>query len=225
MRVLAIDTALDACSAAYVTVDAAGGAQAAAVASEPMAKGHAERLMPMLADLRAEAGWGGPVDRIVVTVGPGTFTGARVGLAAARAMALAWDCPCLGVSSLEALAASATTPIRLAAHDARRGQYYAQLFMAGGAALTEPLAVDAAGVWSRVQALAPPGTHCIGSGAAALVRACPADRLTALERAVPDPVVLARFALDDPAERPARPVYLRPPDAVPAKPPAWQTAP
>src|SRR5579875_1278864 len=101
-----------------------------------MERGHQERLAPMVAEAMAEAGLGfDRLERIVVTVGPGSFTGLRVGLACARAMALALDVSCVGVGTLQALVASAPgaaeAPLSAAVLDARRGQVYVQPFRFG----------------------------------------------------------------------------------------------
>ena len=106
MRVLAIDTALGACSAAVLDTELGG-----IVASEslPMLRGHAEALIPLL-DRLTEA-MGTPlhqIDRIVVTTGPGSFTGLRVGIAAARGIALAANKPAVGVSTLVGLCGTAS---------------------------------------------------------------------------------------------------------------------
>ncbi|MDB5458773.1 MAG: tsaB, partial [Caulobacteraceae bacterium] len=134
MIVLALDTATGACSAAVLKDGAVLAAH-----SEPMTRGHQERLAPLVRDTMAEAGVGfADLDRVGVTVGPGSFTGLRVGLAFAKGLGLALSRPCIGVGTLEALAASEPGPgLTAAVVDAKRGQVYLQLFE-GGAALMAP---------------------------------------------------------------------------------------
>src|SRR2546425_564498 len=101
MLLLALDTALGASSAAIL--DTAAGRLVAGV-SEPMDRGHAERLLPMVAELFAEAGLAvRDCRRFVATIGPGSFTGLRVAIAAARGMALAAGGEAVGISTLDAL--------------------------------------------------------------------------------------------------------------------------
>jgi tRNA threonylcarbamoyladenosine biosynthesis protein TsaB len=205
MIVLGLDTALPACSAALVQ----DGAVLASM-SEPMMRGHQERLAPMVAELMA----GTPMSalgRIAVTVGPGSFTGLRVGLAFAKAMALALDRPCVGVGALHALAATARTQGMVAAAiDAKRGQVYLQIFT-DGVAVSAPGAFDLAEAGARLADLAGGGgLTLIGSGAALLADVAPAA--TVIDAEAPDPVVVARLGAEA-SLVPPRPMYLRAPDA------------
>src|SRR5579859_121427 len=134
MIVLALDTCLPACSVAL-----ARDGEILGWLSEPTARGHQERLAPMARDLMAAARLEfAALDRIGVTVGPGSFTGLRVGLAFAKGLAFALQRPCVGVGTLEALAASigGDAP-RVAVIDAGRGRVYLQLF-GGAASLSGP---------------------------------------------------------------------------------------
>ena len=140
MRILAIDTSCGAASAAIVE---SGRAEALAAISRPMRRGHAEALAPIVAEAaRGVDGGFASLDRIAVTIGPGSFTGIRVGLALARAMGLALGVPVVGVSTLVAFAApllSAPRPgVIAAAIDARHGSVYFQLFEMSGRPLGPP---------------------------------------------------------------------------------------
>ncbi len=229
MRVLALDTAVEACSLALGEATDTGLAVRAAL-SEPMTRGHGDRLFALFAAALDEAGWARParLDRVVVTIGPGTFTGARVGLAAARALALAWNAPCLGVSTLEALAASVTarTAPRIAVIDARRDQLYAQAFDAAGAPLSDPLAAAPEAVWAQfIPFVASEPGILAGSGADLLRAVAPAEAFAAeTGPTVPNAAALLGYTSADPALRPPRPLYLRAPDATPPQPPAWATS-
>src|ERR1700730_1415339 len=137
MRILAIDTALEACSAAVFDTD---GGRMLASESLTMARGHAEALMTLIARVMDEAEVEfAELDRIAVTVGPGSFTGLRVGISAARGIALAAGKPAIGLTTLAGLAAphiaeDDTTPL-VAAIDARHDHVYMQVFGQGGASL------------------------------------------------------------------------------------------
>src|SRR6516165_10388792 len=103
MLILAIDTALDACAAAVLDTEAG---KLIAQESQGMKRGHAEALMPLVGRVIAQSGIGfADLDRIAVTTGPGSFTGLRVGLSAARGIALAATKPVVGVTTLTAYAA------------------------------------------------------------------------------------------------------------------------
>src|SRR6267378_7679135 len=139
MRVLAIDTALEACSAAVF--DTSSGI--AATETRGMARGHAEAVMPLIARVMAKAGFEfADLDRIAVTTGPGSFTGLRVGISAARGIALAAAKPAIGLTTLAGFAAPhiAADDVMavVAAIDARHDHVYLQVFGAGGRTLVAP---------------------------------------------------------------------------------------
>lgn len=218
-RVLAIDSALAACSVA-VLVDG----RLAAHRFEPMARGHAERLLPMVREVAAEAGLGfADFELFAVTVGPGHFTGLRVGLAAAQGLALAWGRPLAGVTTLEAVAAATPAGDRplVVALESKREDLYVQVF-AGGRGLDRPvsLAPDRVAGWAW-----PPGELGLaGDGATRLQPLLSAAGLSALKLGpdVPDAAVVARLAAGRygmAAALPADPLYLRPPDVTQPKTP------
>jgi tRNA threonylcarbamoyladenosine biosynthesis protein TsaB len=211
MRVLVIDTALGLCTAAAAAIEG-DAVRLVGVRSEAMAKGHSERLAGLARDAARDAGGFGAIDRIGVTVGPGSFTGLRVGLAFALGLGAALGRPVIGLSSLDALAALSSAPDRAALIDARRGQVYARFWTDGVATgPAEALSIEAAR--ARVAALGP-GAVLIGSGARLAADARP--DATVVEAVGPTPEVLARLtARADPADHPPRPLYLRAPDATP----------
>jgi tRNA threonylcarbamoyladenosine biosynthesis protein TsaB len=218
MRVFAIDTALEACSAAVLDSE-----RDAIIAREslPMVRGHAESLMPLIARVIGAAKLDfKQIDRFAVTTGPGSFTGLRVGIAAARGLALAAGKPAVGISTLAALAApliaeDATIPV-VAAIDARHGHVYLQVFAAGGRTLVPPRVAPLAEAVSLARGGAP---RLIGSGAAMLAAQwLDLDRApTSVDpAAAPDIDWVARLgatAVENAS--PAKPFYLRPPDAQP----------
>ena len=135
-RTLVIETATGACSVALID---AGGIVAAR--HEVVGRGHAERLVPMIGELLGD----GRPDRILVDCGPGSFTGVRVGLAAARALAFGWQVPVLGYSSLALIAAAvfAEHPDRATvtiAITGGHGELFVQRFAAAPFAELAPLA-------------------------------------------------------------------------------------
>jgi tRNA threonylcarbamoyladenosine biosynthesis protein TsaB len=218
MRVLAIDTALEACSAAVLDTERGGILASESVA---MVRGHAEALMPLVARVMHDATLEfAELDRIAVTVGPGSFTGLRVGVSAARGIAVAAGKPAVGLTTLAAyaapyIAADDETPL-LAAIDARNNQVYMQLFGTGGRTLTQP---RLAPLRDAVRAATSGPARIVGSAAAMLAAAWPANE--------PRPAVV------DPARAPVidwvahlgaaaaqalalpKPLYLRSPDARP----------
>jgi tRNA threonylcarbamoyladenosine biosynthesis protein TsaB len=184
-----------------------------AAISEPMTRGHQERLAPMVREMMTGAGLTfSMIDRIGVTVGPGSFTGLRVGLAFAKGLGLALGKPCVGVGTLEALAASEPGPgLSAGVVDAKRGQLYLQMFESGAAVMApDALPVEIAAA-RRAELWRGGPARLVGPGAGLLAGVLP-DALI-IERAAPDPVALARLAAAKPADTPARPLYLRAPDA------------
>ena len=213
MRLLVIDTALGACTAAVFEDD-----RPLAVRFEPMTKGHQERLAGLVRDVMAEAGGGfDSLDRIAVTVGPGSFTGLRVGLAFAQGLGAALDRPVVGISALDALAASLDDAAGAVAAliDARRGQVYARLFTSGSA-LGPDEALSLEDIARRLAEIGP-NVALIGNGAAVLAEAFPDLKFARIDdRVAPSTEALARLAAAaDPATHPPRPLYLRAPDATP----------
>jgi tRNA threonylcarbamoyladenosine biosynthesis protein TsaB len=219
MRVLAIDTALAACSAAVLDTEHNGGI----VASEslPMVRGHAEALLPLLQRVMQAAGLTFPdIDRIAVTTGPGSFTGLRVGIAAARGIALAADKPAVGVSTLSAYAAPHVAdderfPV-VAAIDARHSHVYLQVFAPGGRSFTAP---RLAPLHEAVKAAAETSSCIAGSAARLVAEALSARGLTPVAvdaSPAPDIGWVARMgAVVPPEQAPLKPQYLRAPDAQP----------
>src|SRR5450631_1579680 len=140
MLILAIDTALDACAAAVLDIDAG---RLIARESQAMKRGHAEALMPLIARVIKTAGVAfAALDRIAVTTGPGSFTGLRVGLSAARGIALAANKPVVGLTTLTAYAApvvseSGEHPV-ISAIDARHDHVYFQVVSGNGGSLIRP---------------------------------------------------------------------------------------
>jgi tRNA threonylcarbamoyladenosine biosynthesis protein TsaB len=205
MLILVIDTCLAVCQAAMVRdgVILAG-------ASEAMARGHQERLAPMVREVARAAGGGfSAVDRIAVTIGPGSFTGLRVGLAFAKGLAMALERPCVGVGTLAALAASLDAPgARAAAIDAGRGAIYLQIFD-GDHELSAP---DSLPVETAAARLIETGAGhiLVGPQAAHFAEVLPTAGFVDL--AAPSPLAIARLAASA-ALVPPRPLYLRAPDA------------
>lgn len=219
MNILAIDSATAACSAAVLS----GGAVTARRMA-PMATGHAQALLPLIGGVMREGGLTyASLDHVVVTVGPGAFTGLRVGLAAARGLALAAGKPVGGVTTLEAVAHAIDAPARngavlLVAIESKRRELFVQSFAADRTPLDAPAAVAP----EILAAHAPPGFLVVaGDGAeralAALAlagrpasRAVDADRPDAAHIAV---LAAARLAAGG-TLLPPRPLYLRAPDAT-----------
>jgi len=218
MRLLAIDTALAACAAAVYDTEAGVLAQE----TEMMTRGHAEALMPLVKRVMDHANTSfAALDRIAVTVGPGSFTGLRVGIAAARGFALATNKPAVGLSTLAAYAApiiDADDSLRVvSAIDARHDHVYLQIFGAGGRTLVAPRLGHLRDAARRAAAAGSP--RLVGNAAQMLATAWPEGERppTAVEqREAPDIGWIARLgAAAQDIGMPVKPLYLRAPDARP----------
>lgn len=218
MRILAIDTALEACSAAVLDTEQGG---AAVTESLPMVRGHAEALIPLIARVmdRAQVTFT-DIDRIAVTTGPGSFTGLRVGIAAARGIALATGKPAVGLSTLAAyaaplIAADDSLPV-VAVIDARHDHVYMQAFGPGGRTLVTARLVP---LREALRFAATGAPRLIGTGAKLLAAAWPpAERApsTVDPLSAPDIDWVARLgAAAVEIGTPPKPLYLRAPDAQP----------
>lgn len=196
---LVIETATAACSAALID-----GANLIEERHEIVGRGHAERLLPLIDDLLG----GRRPEAILVDVGPGSFTGLRVGLAAAQGLRIGWEVPLRGFSSTSLLALQAGGREAAVAIAGGHGQLFVQSFGHDPLAPLDPLRSlppdEAAAVIGAELVL--------GSGAAALVAARGhGEARDSLPRAAH-----ARFLPQKLAELPPRPIYGRPPDAKPA---------
>ena len=205
MIVLGLDTCLNACSVAVID-----GGRVLAHRTEVMARGHQERLAPMAQAAMADAGLAfDRLERIGVTVGPGSFTGLRVGVAFAKGLASALSVEAAPVGVLEALAAEADG-LAAAVIDARRDQVYLQVFEAGRALMAPdvlPVATAAARLVELVQGRA---LTLVGSGAPLLADVA-SDAVVRTPEGCDARKVAALAAARQPA--PLKPLYLRAPDA------------
>ncbi len=216
--ILTLDTAGPACQAVV-----SDGPSVISAQSVAMLRGHGEALVPMIEQVLTDASITyDDLDRIGVTVGPGSFTGMRVGLAAARGYSATLNIPVVGIGTLEAMArsdqrASGINAVRCVAIDARNGLVYGQRFSADGVAL-EPANVMADLVFA---ASVTNGARLVGPATsiiAALARSA-GKRITLGDTAqVPSAAALAELAaIGDVTEKP-KPLYLKPADAIAAKP-------
>jgi tRNA threonylcarbamoyladenosine biosynthesis protein TsaB len=215
MNLLAIDTAADLCAACVFDTEA-GGELGRSVLD--LGKGHAEHLIGVIDTSLAAAGIGyADLGMIAVCVGPGSFTGVRVGVSTARGLALALGIPAAGVSSLEALAAEARADFpghtQLTVLDAGRGGVYAAVYEPDGTAVHAPalLTIAEGGELARHG-----DPVLVGSGADAVMTAAGRQQTVASRSATADIATYARVA----AARglpglPASPIYLRAADASP----------
>jgi tRNA threonylcarbamoyladenosine biosynthesis protein TsaB len=220
MLILAIDTALDACAAGVLDTESG---EMIARESLAMKRGHAEALMPLIARVIKTSGLGfANLDRIAVTTGPGSFTGLRVGLSAARGIALAAEKPVVGITTLAAYAAPVVNqagehPV-ISAIDARHDHVYLQVVAGNGAPLVWPRVAAVAEALDAARFGAP---HLVGNAAAMLGERWPTHAPRPVEintQPAPDIAWVGWLgAAVTPETAPPRPYYLRAPDAKPQK--------
>ncbi|WP_068311104.1 tRNA (adenosine(37)-N6)-threonylcarbamoyltransferase complex dimerization subunit type 1 TsaB [Polycladidibacter hongkongensis] len=228
MKLLAIDTALSACAAAVLVTDSEPALLHKQSAN--IGRGHAEHIMAMVADVMAEASVSfNELDRIAVNVGPGSFTGLRVGLSIARGFGLVLQCPLISVGTLQGIAHQATTALAesndhtagssqlLVALDARRDEVYTQSFSISAGEIPEPLCEPSVATVSELASQLSPQMLLAGSAAQALASEAGIARenvLTGAEYADIGALALVGAAAPLQQHKPA-PLYLRPPDAIP----------
>ena len=193
------------------------------VASQTVAmeRGHAEAVMPTIARVMDQAAVEfTELDRIAVTTGPGSFTGLRVGISAARGIALAAGKPAIGLSTLAAFAAphiaGDDSSNVVAAIDARHDQVYLQVFGTNGRTLVTPRMVT---LRDGARAALTGPARIVGSGAALIAAAWPKGvepPILVEQRGAPDISWIARLgAAAADGFGPPKPLYLRAPDAQP----------
>jgi tRNA threonylcarbamoyladenosine biosynthesis protein TsaB len=214
MKILALDSSGAACTAG-------AWRDGALVAHESvaMSQGHAEALMPMIERVMARAALAyAGLDRIAVCVGPGSFTGVRVGIAAARGLGLAADVPVIGVTATEVLAAMVPAAERaaerkiLAVIDSKRGDVFAQVFDARARALgeIEVVALDRLVAWCGGGAFI-----VVGDAAGVAAKALEARAVVSSAETSCAPAAIAAIAaVRGPDPRGALPVYGRAPDVT-----------
>jgi tRNA threonylcarbamoyladenosine biosynthesis protein TsaB len=229
MRLLAMDTASNCCSAAIWSEGAIAAAR-----HQAMTRGHAEAIMPMIQEVMKDTGYGfDDLDGLAVTVGPGSFTGLRTGLATARGLALATGLPLGGVGTLEIVAhealpypalsggtQAADGPNCLVALETRRADLYVQLFSSDAAALDEPAALTPEAVAAMLPAtplvLAGNGVHRLaewisGRGGKDVF----ANEATAPDARAVAKLVARRWSAGAPMPGlPPSPIYVHPPEAT-----------
>lgn len=208
--ILALDAATAACSVAVWR-----DGRILASRSRSMAEGHAEALMPLVLETLAAAGLGfDALSLVAVGVGPGSFTGIRIALAAARGIALAACLPVVGVDSFSAVAAAIDPAERkgrslLVAIDSRRSEIFGQYYDAANVALGRPLVLPPADL-----VLHRPAGPLLLAGDAAQLLPRLADAVLAPGPGRPDAAAIATIAAEGRQLQPPRPLYLRAPDVT-----------
>jgi tRNA threonylcarbamoyl adenosine modification protein YeaZ len=201
--ILGIDTSAAQCAVALV------GAGAPVAERIAMDRDHADHLFPMIDSVLGRAGASyRDLTRVAVCTGPGSFTGVRIGVAAARGIALGRAIPAIGINRFEALAAEAGGPVTVCL-SGRGGTVYLQAFDAAGTAINAPKMLhDAALALAAV-----PGTTRFAGDAAPLF----ASSGALLPDGVVDPSIVAKLAENRPAGVLPAPLYLRGADANPPR--------
>ena len=223
MNLLGFDTSTNATSACLLRDDGEVFERVPSVERLFERPAHAAELLPMVDALLSEAGVDWPqLDAVAVGVGPGTFTGLRIGVATARALAHANELELRPVSSLAALAAGIDASVRLPVLDARRGEVFAALHDSGQE-LWEPFAATPDELAERLRE-APANPLSAGDGSLRFAQVLEAAGVTVAPRESPSHVVralhLCRLAAGVRAVPPEAliPNYLRQPDATPRQP-------
>jgi len=214
MRVLAIDTALANCAAAVLD-DASVPCQLTERGDE-IGRGHAEHLMNLVSEVMADSSTAfNDLDRVIVTTGPGSFTGLRVGLSVARGFGIVLQKPVVGVTTLAAIAhafvgQTGNGPL-LVALDGKGEEVYCQLFSVEGTPLSEPEVQTI----SQLGHTLPREVHFAGSASQRIAEACGLGPESVLSnKGYPEVADVARLGLTiDPSSATPVPLYLRPPDA------------
>ena len=217
MKVLGLDSAGRGCAAAVLD-----GERVLAARAETMTRGQSERLLPLIAETLAAAGLApAALDLIAATTGPGSFTGIRIGLAAARGLALAIGRPVIGVGVFDAYAASVAPAASagrtlVVAVESKREEFYLQAFMPNARTPAAQVLPRDVAIWL------PPGPLVLAGDAAERLRVALGTREASIAAGTAsiDPAQVARLGRADYAagrREPARPFYLRPPDTTTAR--------
>jgi len=178
---------------------------------------HAEQMLPLVKSVLAEAGWDRQsLDRVAAGIGPGSFTGLRVGIALAQGIALGLERPLVGVPSLQSMARAVPTAIpgpRCAVVDARRGEVFCALYASQGAELGGALALPRGAALIRIEGLSGgEDVLLVGEAAAELGgRTVFRSEESDLPHARWTAEIGAELGV---AEAPATPLYVREPDAI-----------